>query len=67
MGYRLAYEDVEMWAEFAASPMKFKNALAQAQKCMKSPRKVTPQHIQEFNKRFKIEWQADDTIEVIPL
>lgn len=67
MSYQLAYEDVEMWSEFAASPTKFKNALAQAHKLMKSPRKVTPQHIEEFNKRFKIVWQSDDTIEVVPL
>lgn len=65
--YTIAFEDVEYWAEFAAHPMEFINARAQALKCMKSPRKVTPEHIKEFNKRFKIVWQSDSSIVVVPI
>lgn len=65
--YRISFEDVEMWAEYAAHPMKFINARAQALKCMKSPRKVTAEHIKDFNKRFKIIWQSDDTVVVMPI
>ena len=64
---QISFEDVEMWAEYAAHPMKFINARAQALKCMKSPRKVTPDHINEFNKRFKIIWQSDDSVVVVPV
>ncbi len=59
---QLTFEDVEMWAEYAAHPIKFKNAHAQALKCMKSPRKVTEQHIADFNERYKIVWYSDDSI-----
>ena len=63
----ISYTDVEMWAEYAAHSMKFVGALAQIHKLMKSPRKVTQQHIDDFAKRFKIVWNIDDTIEVVPI
>jgi len=59
---QISFGDVEMWAEYAANPIKFKNAHAQELKCMKSPRKVTEEHIAEFNKRYKIVWYSDDSI-----
>ncbi len=62
---QIPFRDVEMWAEYAAHPTKFLNALAQALKCMKSPRKVTEEHIEEFNKRYMIIWQSDDSILVV--
>lgn len=62
---QISFGDVEMWAEYAAHPTKFLNAHAHALKCMKSPRKVTEEHIAEFNKRYMILWYSDNSIMVV--
>lgn len=64
--YKVDYEDLVIWSEYAAHPQKFMAAQAQCERIMKCKKKPTPEQLRAFRERYEIHWLADFSFEVLP-
>lgn len=62
------YDDVAFWAENATHSHKFIIVKKQCEKLMGvATKKPTADQINEFNMRYSIVWNADDSFDLIPI
>ena len=64
----VTYDDVAFWAENAAHAHKFIIVKKQCEKLMGSlSKKPAAELVNEFNKRYCIIWNADDSFDLMPI
>lgn len=64
----ISYDDVAFWAEYATHNHKFVVVKKQCEKLMgAATKKPQPDQINEFNKRYRISWNLDDSFDLMPI
>lgn len=63
--YDVDYEDIVLWSEYAAQPLKFLNARAECDRIMRCKKKPTMEQLQAFRENYKIRWLSDNSFEVL--